>query len=91
LTGVEARDVVGEEDVVAWEGAGATEVGDVAGGAAEVGGGERGLAKGGTVLGWSGKRARAGVGEGTEFGSGEVDCAGEEALEPLQVGEFPIA
>ena len=76
--------------MVAWEGAGATEVGDVAGGA-EVGGGERGLAKGGTVLGWSGKRARADVGEGMEVGSGEVDCAGEEALEPLLVEEFPIA
>ena len=90
MTGVEARDVVGEEDVVAWEGAGATEVGDVAGGA-EVGGGERGLAKGGTVSGWSGKRARADVGEGMEVGSGEVDCAVEEAPEPLQVEEFPIA
>ena len=50
MTGVGAKDVDGEEDVVVWEGAGATEVGDVAGGA-EVGGGERRLAKGGTALG----------------------------------------
>ena len=48
--GVGAKDVDGEEDVVVWEGAGATEVGDVAGGAG-VGGGERRQAKGGTALG----------------------------------------
>ena len=88
MTGVEARDVDGEEDVVVWEGAGATEVGDVAGGA-EVGGGERRQAKGGTALGWSGKRVRGVGGEGTEVGSGEVGSAVEEALEPLQVEEFP--
>ena len=93
MTGVEARDVEGEEDVVVWEGAGATEV-DVAGGevgGAEVGGGERRQEKGGTVLEWSGKRVRDVEGEGKEVGSGEVDCAVEEALEPLQVEEFPTA
>jgi len=87
---VGARDVDGEEDVVVWEGAGATEVGDVAGGA-EVGGGERSLVKGGTALGWSGKRVRGVGGEGTEVGSGGVGCAVEEALEPLQVEDFPRA
>ena len=48
--GVGAKDVDGEEDVVVWEGAGAKEVGDVAGGAG-VGGGERRQAKVGTALG----------------------------------------
>ena len=89
MTGVEARDVEGEEDVVVWEGAGATEV-DVAGGA-EVDDGERRQEKGGTVLEWSGKRVRDVEGEGKEVGSGEVGCAVEEDLEPLQVEEFPIA
>ena len=88
--GVGAKDVDGEEDVVVWEGAGATEVGDVAGGAG-VGGGERRQAKGGTALEWSGKRVRDVGGEGTEVGSDEVGFAVEEALEPLQVEEFPIA
>ena len=90
MTAVGARDVDGEEDVVAWEGAGVTEVGDVAGGA-EVDGGGRRQARAGTALGWSGKRVRGVEGEGMEVGSGEVDCAVEEAPEPLQVEEFPIA
>ena len=76
--------------MVVWEGAGATEVGDVAGGAG-VGGGERRQAKVGTALGWSGKRVKDVGGEGTEVGSDEVGFAVEEALEPLQVEEFPIA
>ena len=76
--------------MVVWEGAGATVADDVAGGA-EVGGGEKRQAKGGTALGWSGKRVRGVGGEGTEVWSDEVGCAVEEALEPRQVEEFPIA
>ena len=40
---------------------------------------------------WSGKRVRDVEGEGREVWSGEVGCAVEEALEPRQVEEFPIA
>ena len=76
--------------MVVWEGAGVTVAGDVAGGA-EVGGGEKRQAKGGTALGWSEKRVRGVEGEGTEVWSGEAGFAVEEALEPQQVEEFPVA